>query len=28
LLSAIAFSLLLLQTSLDEVFNPRLKRGG
>jgi peptide/nickel transport system permease protein len=27
LLSAIAFSLLLLQTSLDEVFNPRLKRG-
>ena len=27
LLAAIAFGLLLLQTSLDEVFNPRLRRG-
>ena len=27
LLSMIAFSLLLLQSSLDEVFNPRLRRG-
>ena len=27
LLTAIAFGLLLLQTSLDEVFNPRLRRG-
>lgn len=27
MLTAIAFSLLLLQSSLDEVFNPRLRRG-
>jgi peptide/nickel transport system permease protein len=26
LLSVIAFSLLLLQSSLDELFNPRLRR--
>jgi peptide/nickel transport system permease protein len=28
LLTLIAFSLLMLQSSLDEVFNPRLRRGG
>jgi peptide/nickel transport system permease protein len=28
LLTAVAFSLLMLQTSLDEVFNPRLRAGG
>jgi peptide/nickel transport system permease protein len=27
LLTMIAFSLLMLQSSLDEVFNPRLRRG-
>jgi peptide/nickel transport system permease protein len=27
MLTLIAFSLLLLQASLDEVFNPRLRRG-
>ena len=27
MLTLIAFSLLLLQSSLDEVFNPRLRRG-
>ena len=27
LLTVIAFSLLMLQTSMDEVFNPRLRRG-
>ena len=27
MLSIISFSLLLLQSSLDEVFNPRLRRG-
>ena len=27
MLSIVAFSLLLLQSSLDEVFNPRLRRG-
>ena len=27
LLAAISFGLLMLQTSLDEVFNPRLRRG-
>jgi peptide/nickel transport system permease protein len=28
LLTLIAFTLLMLQSSLDEVFNPRLRRGG
>ncbi|GAA4987756.1 ABC transporter permease [Actinopolymorpha pittospori] len=28
LLTLIAFALLMLQSSLDEVFNPRLRRGG
>jgi len=28
MLTLVAFSLLLLQSSLDEVFNPRLRRGG
>jgi peptide/nickel transport system permease protein len=27
MLSIVSFSLLLLQSSLDEVFNPRLRRG-
>jgi peptide/nickel transport system permease protein len=27
LLTLIAFSLLMMQSSLDEVFNPRLRRG-
>ena len=27
MLSIVAFSLLLLQSSLDEVFNPRLRTG-
>jgi peptide/nickel transport system permease protein len=27
MLSIVAFALLLLQSSLDEVFNPRLRRG-
>ena len=28
LLTVIAFALLMLQSSLNEVFNPRLQRGG